>query len=694
MKFNTKKLVTIPLALAALSALGFVMTPQPETPFTGHGNPETLSSVYDRWKTSYEGNGGASVLSIGLSYSKALSHELTGATGQAALNLFDGHFQVAVNGLSPEENYEVWLLDNHTDKPDHKMIRIGALSNQGGRRVLATTLERGQLLSFTLDAVAVSKAGEAPHHGGLLFGSPGLLQRIYYSEQFSVAQAAPAPGAEAKPLIAPFEFLLPKAAQAAKVSSPYASDANFAALIAEGEKLFTKETFAGNGRTCSTCHRPDDNHTISPAYIAKLPQSDPLFVAENDPQLAGLENTKLLRQFALFMANVDGFDRPPVLRGSSHLLGIANSLTFEKVNNPGINPLTGAAFSKGEFKQDEEYVNGRTAQFGTEPHAIGWSGDGAPDGGALRDFAKGAIVQHLPKSLNRLAGTDFVLPTEHQLDALEAYMLSLGRSTDVDLTKLNFKSPLVQTGLMLFNTKENPGQVVANGVLTGTPIFGITGNCNGCHSNAGAISSSTGGNPTRDTGVERMRGQLHHLADSSVGYDGGFGQLEQTDCGPNFDQTCYSDGSLVPAKNPAGLRPAANNRLNRFNTPSLIEAADTAPFFHNNSVTTLEETVAFYSSDAFNNSPGAFTSSGINRQGRLDSSQVISIALFLRSVNVLENIRSSNQLDQEAINLNGSASKKAVYLAVADTVDAIEVLQQAVINPYPEALKKLQQALE
>ncbi|MEQ1529357.1 MAG: hypothetical protein ABL925_08575, partial [Methylococcales bacterium] len=48
----------------------------------------------------------------------------------------------------------------------------------------------------------------------------------------------------------------------------------------------------------------------------------------------------------------------------------------------------------------------------------------------------------------------------------------------------------------------------------------------------------------------------------------------------------------------------------------------------------------------------------------------------------------------EAINLNGSASKKAVNLAVADTVDAIEVLQQAVINPYPEALKKLQQALE
>ncbi len=695
MKYNPKKRIIIPLSLAALSGLGFVIQPQPELPFTGHGNQETLSSVYDRWKSSYENRGGAEVLSIGLNYSKALSRELTGATGQAALNLIDGHFQVAVNGLAPKDSYEVWLLDNHTDKPENKAVQIGALSTIGKKRVLSTHLNREQLASFTLDAVAVAKAGQTPESGGLLFGTPGLLQRIYYNDRFiPVASIGSASRTHISAPVAPFEFLLPKMAQAAKVDSPFANDANFAALIAEGEQLFTKETFGGNGRTCSTCHRPDNNHTIDPAYIANLPQNDPLFVAENNSQLAGLENSALLRQFALFIANVDGFDRPPLMRSSSHLLGIANTLTFEKVVNPGTNPLTGLPFSKGEFTQDENYVNDLTAQFGAAPHAIGWSGDGAPDGGAVRDFAKGAIIQHLPKRLNRVAGTDFILPTEHQLDALEAYMLSLGRSTDVDLTKLSFKSPLVQNGLMLFNTKENPGQVVVNGAITGTPIFGTTGNCNGCHSNAGAISSSTGGNPSRDTGVERMRDQLHHLADPNVAYDGGFGQIEQTDCGPGFNKTCYSDGSVVPSKNPVGLRPDANNRLNRFNTPSLIEAADTGPFFHNNSVTTLEETVAFYSSDAFNNSPGAFTSSGINRQGKLDSSQVIAVALFLRSVNVLENIRSSNQLDQEAISLNGNASKETIKLALADTTDAIEVLQQAVINPYPAALKKLQQALE
>ena len=38
------------------------------------------------------------------------------------------------------------------------------------------------------------------------------------------------------------------------------------------------------------------------------------------------------------------------------------------------------------------------------------------------------------------------------------------------------------------------------------------------------------------------------------------------------------------------------------NTPPLIEAADTPPFFHNNSAATLEDAVAFYTSDTFHNS--------------------------------------------------------------------------------------------
>lgn len=57
----------------------------------------------------------------------------------------------------------------------------------------------------------------------------------------------------------------------------------------------------------------------------------------------------------------------------------------------------------------------------------GWSGDGAPLGGSLRRFSVGAVIRHFTLNLNRIPGVDFRLPTEDELNALELFMLSLGR---------------------------------------------------------------------------------------------------------------------------------------------------------------------------------------------------------------------------------------------------------------------------
>lgn len=38
-----------------------------------------------------------------------------------------------------------------------------------------------------------------------------------------------------------------------------------AALIAKGRRIFFNETFAGNGRTCGSCHPADNNFTIDAA---------------------------------------------------------------------------------------------------------------------------------------------------------------------------------------------------------------------------------------------------------------------------------------------------------------------------------------------------------------------------------------------------------------------------------------------
>ena len=187
-------------------------------------------------------------------------------------------------------------------------------------------------------------------------------------------------------------------------------------LISQGADLFFNETFKGNGRTCGTCHPSDNNFTIDPAFIATRPANDPLFVAEFNPTLAQLERPALMRSHGLILENVDGLENPTVkfvMRGVPHTLGMQVSLT-----------------------QD-------TTQVPTPFEMTGWSGDGAPGTGSLREFAIGAVTQHFTKRLNRVAGTDFKLPKEHELDAMEAFQLSLGREKDFDLTKITFKRTII-----------------------------------------------------------------------------------------------------------------------------------------------------------------------------------------------------------------------------------------------------------
>ena len=76
-----------------------------------------------------------------------------------------------------------------------------------------------------------------------------------------------------------------------------------------GPPAVLTETFDGNGRTCGTCHPADNNYTLDPAYIARLPANDPLFVAEHDPASAARAPT-LLRKLALVVVHADGFGKP------------------------------------------------------------------------------------------------------------------------------------------------------------------------------------------------------------------------------------------------------------------------------------------------------------------------------------------------------------------------------------------------
>src|SRR5438094_2807857 len=241
-----------------------------------------------------------------------------------------------------------------------------------------------------------------------------------------------------------------------KTASPPAD--RLSQLIAKGRDLFFNETFAGNGRTCGSCHPPENNFTIDPAFIATLPRDNPLFVAEFNPDLQrNFENPRLMREFGLILENLDGFDdlgNKFVMRGVPHVLALRTSIDSPQ------GPRTG------------------------------WSGDGAPGDGSLRSFAVGAVIQHFTKTLNRVPGIDFRLPTDEELDALEVFQLSLGRQRDLTLP-LRLKGTVPKRGQEIF-------------------LDASLGKCNICHVNAGATAIAGGsnlGNANFDTGVEKLPDQ-------------------------------------------------------------------------------------------------------------------------------------------------------------------------------------------
>jgi hypothetical protein len=385
-------------------------------------------------------------------------------------------------------------------------------------------------------------------------------------------------------------------------------------LIAKGEKIFFNETFNGNGRTCGTCHPAENNFALDPAFIATLPNDDPLFVAEFNPDLKeNFENPRLMRAFGLIQENLDGFDdleNKFVMRGIPHTLGLRTSITSPQ------GPRTG------------------------------WSGDGAPGDGALRSFAIGAVIQHFTKTLNRISGVDFRLPTDEELDALEAFQFSLGRQQDLTLP-LPLKGAVPKRGQEIF-------------------LDNALGKCNICHANAGAtaalVPGQSLGNANFNTGIENLPDQPADLTGEPVPPDDGFG---------------------VPGDS-------------TFNTPPLVEAADSGPFFHNNAIETIEGAVAFYNGEAFNNSPSGRFLAGIDPNGRgikLDATQIVAVAAFLRVLNALENIRQSIELLDACARqdfFERTKSRKLLERAIQETDDSIRVLSGAGLHP--DAITSLKKA--
>jgi hypothetical protein len=313
--------------------------------------------------------------------------------------------------------------------------------------------------------------------------------------------------------------------------------------ICAGADIFLRETFNGNGRTCGTCHPMGNNTTIDPPFVAALratKPNDPLFVAETNPALAGLEISSALDQSGI-LENVDGFEDPThkfVIRAVPHVLSMKTSIAADTGDTTTTPPI----------------------------ERTGWGGDGAPGDGSLRSFLTGAVTQHYTRDLARRPGVDFRVPTSQELDLVLAFQLALGRLNELDLTQVN-----------LFDSHANNGRLAF--------MDPQRGRCNVCHANAGANSQDTGKNRNFDTGARRtVSFGIVPTFDGKPLFDGGFGG--QGLAHPNI--------VALPAGDAIGNDGFGTDT---FNTPPLIEAADTGPFFHNNPQgpsADIEDAVIFY----------------------------------------------------------------------------------------------------
>jgi hypothetical protein len=626
----------------------------------GYATIENLEARYAEWEAQYEKEGGDRNWVLPIGWFKGLSTEHHYASGTATLNLVDGVVVVEVKGLPKEAGWDVWLVDNSASsvlpEAGENMLRIGSLLHEGKVAKLKADLGSRAFANFELDLIVVTKAGMSPIENRMLVGTTTLFHRLYRTKQrgeFGKLSDHPKPEAESGKQSLFARLLEAVAPTAAAQIGPQQGVNN---LITRGRTSFFNNTFNGNGRTCGTCHREDENLTISPEFISNLPANDPLFVAETQPALSrNFENPVLMRKFGLILENVDGFDdlaNKFVMRGVPHTLSMLPT---------SLRPRSALVLS---FGVDVTTVppNERT----------GWSGDGAPGTGTLREFIIGAITQHYPRTLARAVGSDFRLPTVAELDELEAFQKSTGRRTDLVLTgsgALRLKDERAARGQVIFNTVGN------------FPILGVVGSnagagkCFFCHNGGGA-----------GDGVEVQFFGVPPTATSNLNFNTG---VENQ---PSRPQTLVSPAQLIPRDGGFGLLLNGDGRGGRgdgtFNVPTLIEAADTPPFFHDNSVGTIEGAVEFYNSDSFNNSPAGGFTGGI----KLEATEVEAVASFLRVINALENIRSARDLAVRArSSTSQSIADELLRLAIAELKDAIKVLNCA--NLHFGAQKDLEDAV-
>ncbi|HSK79652.1 MAG TPA: hypothetical protein VLQ45_24570 [Thermoanaerobaculia bacterium] len=612
-------LVSLLLSMASAPSEDNAAAAAPQDPLRALiAQQSNVEIFYRGWQKNYLARGGDRNVEISVAWTESLSTEPSNARGRVDLDLIDGTVRAEIRGLDGRPA-DLWLVDNREGpgrtvrpEPGDRMIPLGRLQTEGDAGTVSAALVPGFFQGFELDLVVVSPRGRTPAESRLLVGTRPFFERLYTRTRVAREETRERNAGRLGPATL-LALLSPRPAEAD--SQILVSRGLVSQAVGEGADLFFRETFGGNGRTCGTCHRAENNLALDVDFISTLPARDKLFIAQHSPSeggVPGLERPLLLRRHGLVLMNSDGFEDPTakfVMRGSQHTLSLATSIQSPENREP--------------------------------VERTGWSGDAAPGSGALRLLPNAAVKQHFTRSLGRVDGTDFDLPTDAELDSLEAFMLSTGRLNELNLVNVKLTHRAAQAGRASF-------------------FF-----CNRCHNNAGA--GIGGFNFNFNTGVEAAPDPSQTTEPHPR--DGGLGtaSFANQDCDGDGRRDCFGDSS--------------------FNVPPLIEAADTEPFFHNHSAATLEDAVRFYTTDKFVGGPLP-----------LSEKDVLNVAAFLRVLNAAFNSAISIQRNTAALTLEkspGPGTRKTVDMLLAlsnsEAMDAIEVLSHRKLHP--QAIKLLKSAI-
>ena len=325
----------------------------------------------------------------------------------------------------------------------------------------------------------------------------------------------------------------------------------------EGQRLFRKETFGGNGRTCETCHSRGTG-TLSPADVQKLfadNPSDPLFL--HDGLDDGVSGTSRIMEHATIRVvrplppNIT-IAGDPSATSVVLLRGIPGT-----VNTPALDPA---------LMYD---LRART----------------------LSDQALGAIHDHAQNTVE---------PTAAQLALIADFQRTDKRFFSSDVLQefaIGGPAPVLPPGK---TASERRGRLMF--VETEITSGSTKGICATCH--AGPMLNQTSpfntGAPAgaRIANIGVSERNLLNLPVHTFLIDDGAGDVRAV--------TTPDLGIPLTNPRPPGVPPPSIRHpaffANFFKIPSLWGVKKTAPYFHDNSAKTLEEVAAFYA-DMFANLP-------------------------------------------------------------------------------------------